>query len=245
MNNEPGVVSATIELNLLEPGSPGGLLSLAGSFDRVGYANLARYLRSCADAMRALPRSGPAADPADKELQAQVSSMKYAAIEAHRICYEAMLANPDVAVLGDDGALHKAIHAIVAVDTPTVPAAPATSMRHGGARIGVPLVLLPVLAEIERATRKFPTWPTDPLHALGVVGEEFGELGKAVLQAVYEPHKSGRDQVRDEAIQTAAMAIRFIASLDAYDYRGCAQHQQSDIANERLAVESVVGPAGC
>lgn len=39
-----------------------------------------------------------------------------------------------------------------------------------------------VLAELERATRKFPTWPTDPLHAVVVLGEEFGELTKAVLE---------------------------------------------------------------
>ncbi len=33
-----------------------------------------------------------------------------------------------------------------------------------------------VKAELTRATAKFPTWPTDPLHALAVLGEEFGEL---------------------------------------------------------------------
>ena len=35
-----------------------------------------------------------------------------------------------------------------------------------------------ILAELERATEKFPTWPTDPLHALAVLGEEFDELTK-------------------------------------------------------------------
>src|SRR5690606_4585435 len=53
-----------------------------------------------------------------------------------------------------------------------------------------------VLAEVECATRKFPTWPTDPLHALAVLGEEFGELTKAVLQLTYEPHKVSADDVR-------------------------------------------------
>jgi hypothetical protein len=234
MNNEPGVVSATIELDLLPPGSPGGLLSLAGSFDRVGYTKLARYLRSCADAMRAPGDQSHAHESsAAPELQQQVSLMKTRAMRAHALCNQLRIAHPNIAELGDHGSLHEAIHDVLRVDTPS-------ARDHG-----VPLVLLPVLAEIERATRKFPTWPTDPLHALGVVGEEFGELGKAVLQAVYEPHKSGRDQVRDEAIQTAAMAIRFVASLDAYHYNGSAQHRQSDIANERLAVESVAGPAGC
>lgn len=83
-----------------------------------------------------------------------------------------------------------------------------------------------VLAEVEAATRKFPTWPTDPLHALAVLGEEFGELTKDVLQLTYEPHKTNAANVRKEAIQTAAMALRFAASLDAYEYRPGVQHSQ-------------------
>ncbi len=83
-----------------------------------------------------------------------------------------------------------------------------------------------VLKEVYQATKKFPTWPTDPLHAVAVLGEEFGELDKAVLQAIYEPHKSGPAQVREEALQTAAMAIRFLMSLESYKYSACNQHSQ-------------------
>lgn len=86
--------------------------------------------------------------------------------------------------------------------------------------------LTSILEELERATRKFPTWPTDPLHAVAVLGEEFGELTKAVLQCTYEPYKSGPDDVRKEAIQTAAMALRFVASLDRYEYGRGPQHAQ-------------------
>lgn len=86
-----------------------------------------------------------------------------------------------------------------------------------------------VMREIERAVRKFPTWPTDPLHALAVLGEEFGELTKAMLQHTYEPHKSTLDDVRMEAIQTAAMALRLLASLDRYEYQRCAQHEQESM----------------
>lgn len=83
-------------------------------------------------------------------------------------------------------------------------------------------------AEIGKAMRKFPTWPSDPLHALAVLGEEYGELNKAVLQLTYEPHKegSGAAQVRKEAIQTAAMALRFVMGLDCYKYARCTQHRQ-------------------
>lgn len=87
-----------------------------------------------------------------------------------------------------------------------------------------------IFAEVRRATAKFPTWPTDPLHALAVLGEEYGELNKAILQSVYEPHKSGPADVREEAIQTAAMAIRFVMSLDTYDYKQCEQHEQAEAA---------------
>jgi NTP pyrophosphatase (non-canonical NTP hydrolase) len=83
-----------------------------------------------------------------------------------------------------------------------------------------------VLAELERAMRKFPTWPTDPLHALAVLGEEFGELTKDVLQLTYEPHKTNAENVRKEAIQTAAMALRFAASLTRYSYLPADQHAQ-------------------
>lgn len=90
--------------------------------------------------------------------------------------------------------------------------------------------IVEIVAEVERAMRKFPTWPTDPLHALAVLGEEFGELTKDVLQLTYEPHKTNAANVRKEAIQTAAMALRFAASLDAYEYRPGVQHAQDTAA---------------
>lgn len=87
-----------------------------------------------------------------------------------------------------------------------------------------------VFAELARAIAKFPTWPTDPLHAVGVLNEEVGELNKAILQAVYEPHKSGPNEVREEAIQAAAMALRFVESLSLYRYARGAQHHQRRLA---------------
>lgn len=87
-----------------------------------------------------------------------------------------------------------------------------------------------VFAELARATAKFPTWPTDPLHALAVLGEEFGELTKDMLQMVYEPHKTNREAVRTEALQTAAMALRLFASLDRYEYTPGQQHSQKEAA---------------
>jgi len=93
-----------------------------------------------------------------------------------------------------------------------------------------PEVLQQVMTELDRATRKFPKWPTDPLHALAVLGEEFGELTKAMLQFTYEPHKKvSRTDIREEAIQTAAMALRLAMSLPLYDYAPGPQHKQHGI----------------
>jgi NTP pyrophosphatase (non-canonical NTP hydrolase) len=83
-----------------------------------------------------------------------------------------------------------------------------------------------VLHEVARATTKFPTWPSDPLHAAAIVQEECGELVKATLHACYEPHKSTVADVREEAIQTAAMVLRFLISLDDYDFKRGPQHKQ-------------------
>ena len=105
------------------------------------------------------------------------------------------------------------------MQTTTVPSQPATGT-----------ILAEVVAELQRATRKFPTWPSDPLHALAVLGEEFGELTKAMLQLTYEPHKTSAAEVRTEAIQTAAMALRLAASLDAYQYYPGIQHAQDSNA---------------
>jgi hypothetical protein len=83
-----------------------------------------------------------------------------------------------------------------------------------------------ILDELKSATDKFPSWPDDPLHALAVLSEEYGELAKGMLQLTYEPHKTNKDQVRSEAIQVAAMSIRLILSLDKYNYKRSLQHIQ-------------------
>jgi hypothetical protein len=147
----------------------------------------------------------------------------------------------------DRRALAEAVQALVKTNQPTTDHYAAICKALGkvatqdfGIPINVPLqggmaatdappqVALEVLAELQRATVKFPTWPTDPLHALAVLGEEFGELNKALLQLTYEPHKTTRAEVRTEALQTAAMALRLLMSLDRYEYRPGAQHSQQE-----------------
>ena len=81
--------------------------------------------------------------------------------------------------------------------------------------------------EMQRAVTKFPTWPTDPVHASAVVTEESGELAQSVLECIYEPHKSSKADVRAEAIQTATMAIRFLLSMDKYEFKKSEEHTQN------------------
>lgn len=82
--------------------------------------------------------------------------------------------------------------------------------------------------ELEKASEKHPGWPDDPFHALAILGEEYGELAQAVLQLTYEPHKSSRERVHDEAVQVGAMALRLIISLDEYEYEPSSYHYMQD-----------------
>ena len=68
-----------------------------------------------------------------------------------------------------------------------------------------------VLAELDHATQIHPKWPTDKVHQAAVVAEECCELMQSVLQQVYEPHKGGNPI--KEAVQTAAMAVRFLENV--------------------------------
>jgi NTP pyrophosphatase (non-canonical NTP hydrolase) len=80
--------------------------------------------------------------------------------------------------------------------------------------------------ELERAIKKFPTWPTDPLHAVAVVGEEYGELVKSILELTYEPEKTTFEEMEKEAIQLAAMSLRFLLSMNDYKFKHSEQHSQ-------------------
>lgn len=80
--------------------------------------------------------------------------------------------------------------------------------------------------ELCRAKGMFPDWPTDPIHAFAIVAEEFGEAAKEVLQLTYEPTKSTVERIRTETIQLAAMCHRFLESLDRYEFKPSAQHEQ-------------------
>lgn len=87
-------------------------------------------------------------------------------------------------------------------------------------------IIRQIRAEVVRAQDLHPEWPSDPMHALAIVSEEYGEFAKAVLQTTYEFPKSTADDIEEEAIQMAAMAVRFLLSMNKYNYKEGKQHEQ-------------------
>ncbi len=81
-----------------------------------------------------------------------------------------------------------------------------------------------VFDELQRAERKFPGFPTDPVHAAAVLAEEVGELQQACLQWTYE---GGRlEDVTKEAVQSAAMALRFLFNMESLRRRPSDQEER-------------------
>ncbi len=89
---------------------------------------------------------------------------------------------------------------------------PTYEIEFGDVRILVDsrtaIVLREIMAEVIRAREKWPAWPYDKIHAGAIVAEEAGELIQAVVQERYQPEKEADPYM--EAIQTAAMCIRFL-----------------------------------
>ena len=87
--------------------------------------------------------------------------------------------------------------------------------------------LIAITKEIENelvsACEAFLWWPEDPCRAAAIVNEESGELVRETLQACYETDGEDIDRkleaVKKEAIQTAAMAMRFLLGLQLNVYR--------------------------
>ena len=87
------------------------------------------------------------------------------------------------------------------------------------------VVLEEVILELKRATKKFPQWPTDPVHAVNIVAEELGELQREINQHVYSlTDDFDPTNLRTEAIQLAAMSLRFLLSMKEYKFTPAEQH---------------------
>jgi len=78
--------------------------------------------------------------------------------------------------------------------------------------------------EVMRAKHLHPLWPTDPMHAVNILHEEVGELAQAIADVIYKTDTI--DHVREEAIQAAAMCVRFLDSLEVYSWKHSPSHVQ-------------------
>jgi NTP pyrophosphatase (non-canonical NTP hydrolase) len=78
--------------------------------------------------------------------------------------------------------------------------------------------LVDILVEYLRARQKHPDWPTDPVHAAAVLGEESGELTQAALQFYYDD--ADKEDMYQEAVQCGAMSLRFLMHMLSYGRKG-------------------------
>lgn len=73
-------------------------------------------------------------------------------------------------------------------------------------------ILREIEDELKTAEGMHPDWPEDVIHQAAIVAEESGELIRAALQFNYEG--GSLEDMKKEAIQTAAMCIRFLKNID-------------------------------
>jgi hypothetical protein len=71
-----------------------------------------------------------------------------------------------------------------------------------------------IINELHKAMDKHPNWPDDPVHAAAIVCEESGELIRAAIQ--YRAEDGDEDAMYKEAVQTAAMGLRFLLFRGRY-----------------------------
>lgn len=69
----------------------------------------------------------------------------------------------------------------------------------------------PIEAELQRAKKKHPDFPTDMFRQLAIMNEEAGEVTKAVLHYHYEG--GSKKDIEEELMQTAAMCMRMLEQL--------------------------------
>ncbi|BFH59424.1 MazG-like family protein [Paenibacillus azoreducens] len=76
-----------------------------------------------------------------------------------------------------------------------------------------------VAKERQRQEEKWGQQDHEPMMWMGILGEEFGELCQAVNETHFDNgpearKKGGYENMREEAVQVAAVAISFIEALD-------------------------------
>lgn len=96
------------------------------------------------------------------------------------------------------------------------------------------VLLMEILMEVARAEQKHPIWPECHIKQIAIVMEEAGELVRAGNQI--DEGKGTFQDVRTEAIQTAATSIRFLKRLaetdNSYNQAGIIEYfSESEVNN--------------
>ncbi|MEI6683450.1 MAG: hypothetical protein WCO44_12510 [Bacteroidota bacterium] len=103
--------------------------------------------------------------------------------------------------------------------------------------------LILIYAEYDRACELHKEWPKDFIHAAAVVAEESGELIQAALQHNYE-HKPFQN-MRAEAVQTGASALRFLINADGYWCWACRKLLHKPDVTPGKRHDEDLGGCGC
>jgi hypothetical protein len=89
-----------------------------------------------------------------------------------------------------------------------------------------------ILIELAGAETMHPHWPKEALHACAIVAEEAGELLRDGVSYDETGDQSLLNDMEDEAIQTGAMAIRFLINAGTSRNRTIPRASISDILKE-------------
>ena len=73
--------------------------------------------------------------------------------------------------------------------------------------------LVAIVGELERLEEMYPDWPTDPACAATLVSEKAGELLLTSVNRDGENFRH-REHILEEAVQTGALALRFLLAMN-------------------------------
>ena len=74
-----------------------------------------------------------------------------------------------------------------------------------------------IFKELKKAEEKHPGWPADFFEGHAIISEEVGELAQAIIDHKYKGQGLclySLNRIREEAIQVAAMGIRFLLNFE-------------------------------
>jgi hypothetical protein len=77
-----------------------------------------------------------------------------------------------------------------------------------------------IFEELKRAEKIHPSWPTDNIHAVGIIVEEVGEAMREAIdyELAGSTHPEAYKNLRKELIQSTAMCFRALIAMDNGGY---------------------------